>query len=156
MSVTHRRARLRTALSGLLLGLLFATSGAAMIYRPSVGRFKDGFILWHAGQFYLFSMYTPNDEANFRNVWLATSKDGVHWTHVGPVIKEAPFQIWAMSVHRVGDKFIMNHGSFTRPGVQNVIRFWESPDLMQWKFMGYEADLKPDPRWYHPDSRWTA
>ena len=93
MSVTHRRARLRTALSGLLLGLLFATSGAAMIYRPSVGRFKDGFILWHAGQFYLFSMYTPNDEANFRNVWLATSKDGVHWTHVGPVIKEAPFQM---------------------------------------------------------------
>ena len=147
MSVTHSRARLRTALSGLLLGLLFAASGAAMIYKPSEGRFKDGFILRHEGQFYLFSMYTPNDEANFRNVWLATSKDGVHWTHVGPVIKEAPFQIWAMSVHRVGDKFIMNHGSFTRPGVQNVIRFWESPDLVQWKFMGYEADLKPDQRW---------
>ena len=86
-----------------------------MIYRPSVGRFKDGFILWHEGQFYLFSMYTPSDEANFRNVWLATSNDGVHWEDVGPVIKDAPFHIWAMAVHRVGDKFIMNHGSFTRP-----------------------------------------
>lgn len=153
MSVIHRRARPWTALYGLLLGLLFATSGAAMIYRPPAGRFKDGFILRHAGQFYLFSMYTPGDEAGFRNVWLATSKDGVHWTHVGPVVKEAPFPIWAMSVHRVGDKFIMNHGSFTRPGVQNVIRFWESRDLLQWKFLGHEADLEPDPRWYHPDSR---
>ncbi len=57
MSVTHRRARLWTALSGLFLGLLVATSGAAMIYKPSVGRFKDGFILWHEGQFHLFSMY---------------------------------------------------------------------------------------------------
>lgn len=153
MSVTHRRARLWTGLSGLLLGLLFAANGTAMIYKPSVGRFKDGFILWHAGQFHLFSMYTPSDEANFRNVWLATSKDGVHWTHVGPVIQDAPFPIWAMAVHRVGDKFLMNHGSFTRPGVQNVIRFWESTDLVHWKFLGYEADLKPDPRWYHPDSR---
>jgi len=140
-------------ISGLLLWLLVATSGAAMLYKPSVGRFKDGFILWHEGQFYLFSMYTPDEEANFRNVWLATSPDGVRWKDVGPVIKEAPFQIWAMSVHRVGDKFILNHGSFTRPGVQNVIRFWESLDLVHWTFMRYEADLKPDPRWYHPDSR---
>lgn len=78
MSVTHRRARLRTAFSGLLLGLLLATSGAAMIYRPSEGRFKDGFILWHEGQFYLFSMYTPNDDTNFRN---ALNSATTGWTN---------------------------------------------------------------------------
>ena len=154
MSVFGNRSGLRTSVSVLLLICLFGANCAAMIYRPSVGRFKDGFVLWHKDQFYLFSMYnTTGDEANFRNVWLATSSDGVHWKDVGPVIKDAPFNIWAMSVHRVGDRFIMNHGSFTRPGVQNVIRFWESTDLVHWTFMGHEADLFPDPRWYHPDSR---
>lgn len=56
MSKTHRRLRLWTALSGLLL----ATRVEAMIYRPPAGRFKDGFILRHAGQFYLFSMIRKN------------------------------------------------------------------------------------------------
>ena len=147
------RSALFTAASAVLLVLLFGVDCAAMLYKPSAGRFKDGFILRHEGQFYLFSMHTPGDEAGFRNVWLATSRDGVHWTHVGPVIKDAPFPIWAMSVHKVGDRFIMNHGSFTRPGVQNVLRFWESKDLVRWKFMGHETDLHPDPRWYPPDSR---
>lgn len=128
---------------------------SGFLYRPSVGRFKDAFVLWHEGQFYMVCMYMPEagDDSHFRHVWLATSRDGVHWDDVGPVIKEAPFNIWAMSVHRVGDRFIMNHGSFSRPGVQNVIRFWESRDLVHWTFMGHEADLYPDPRWHHPDSR---
>ena len=137
------------------LACLLVTQAAAMVYRPSVGRFKDGFVLWHEGQFYLYSMYMhePGDDSHFRNVWLATSRDGVHWKDVGSVISDAPFNIWAMAVHQVGDRFIMNHGSFSQPGVQNVIRFWESKDLIHWTFMGHEADLFPDARWYHPDSR---
>jgi hypothetical protein len=47
----------------------------------------------------------------------------------------------------------MNHGSFTRPGIQNVIRFWESEDLVHWTYCGPQTDLTPDTRWYHPDSR---
>jgi hypothetical protein len=57
-----------------------------------------------------------------------------------------------MSVIRIGDRFILNHGSFSR-GAQNVIRFWESTDLIHWKYMGQETDLGPDSRWYNPDSR---
>jgi hypothetical protein len=124
-----------------------------MIYKPSTGRFKDTSIVWHQGKYHLFSMYSPSAEDDFRNVWMAVSSDGVHWEHLGPVIKDAPFNIWAMAVHRIGARFIMNHGSFSRPGIQNVIRFWESTDLVHWTFMGHEADLTPDPRWYHPDSR---
>jgi len=126
-----------------------------MVYRPSVGRFKDGFVLWNEGQFYLYSMYmdAPGDDSHFRNVWLATSPDGVHWQDVGPVIKDAPFNIWAMAVHKVGDRFIMNHGSFSQAGLQNVIRFWESTDLVHWTYMGGETDLFPDARWYDPNSR---
>ena len=69
------RSALFTAASAVLLVVLFGVDCAAMLYKPSAGRFKDGFILWHEGQFYLFSMYTPGDEAGFRNVWLATSRD---------------------------------------------------------------------------------
>ena len=34
-----------------------------------------------------------------------------------------------------------------------MIRFWESTDLVHWQFLGHEADLFPDARWYPPDSR---
>ena len=153
MSTSTTRSSRLAFVSIILLAWLLTATCEAIVYRPNVGRFKDTCVLWHKGQFYLFSMYTLGDNAGFRNVWAATSKDGVHWKHVGPVIKDAPFNIWAMSVHRVGDKFIMNHGSFTTPGVQNVIRFWESKDLVHWKFMGHEADLLPDARWYAPKSR---
>lgn len=153
MPATVVRLVVRTSAVLMLLSVL-GSVGEAMIYRPSVGRFKDGYVLWHNDQFYLFSMYkTGGDDDNFRNVWLATSRDGVHWADVGPVIKDAPFHIWAMAVHRVGDRFIMNHGSFTQPGVQNVIRFWESTDLVHWTYMGGDTDLLPDTRWYPAGSR---
>lgn len=139
----------------LLLTCLLGTQAVGFVYRPSTGRFKDGFVLWNEGRFYLYSMYmdAPGDDSHFRNVWLATSPDGVHWQDVGPVISNAPFNIWAMAVHRVGDRFIMNHGSFSQPGLQNVIRFWKSMDLVHWTYMGSETDLFPDTRWYDPNSR---
>ncbi len=43
----------------ILLVWLLAAACTAMVYRPFAGRFKDGFILWHENQYYLFSMYTP-------------------------------------------------------------------------------------------------
>jgi hypothetical protein len=154
MLVVANRSVLRAVVSVLLLTGLLGANCAAMLYRPSVGRMKDGFVFWHKGQFHLFSMYTTTGkEIDCRNVWLATSRDGVHWKHVGPVIKDATFNIWAMAVHQVGDRFIMNHGSFSRPGVQNVIRFWESVDLVHWTYMGNGSDLFPDSRWYPADSR---
>jgi hypothetical protein len=123
-----------------------------MFYRPRTGRFKDGYVFWNEGRFYLFGMYSHDaDSEDYRNVWMAESEDGVHFSDVGPVI-EAPFEVWAMSVYRIGDTFVLNHGSFTRPGVQNVIRFWDSKDLTHWTYRP-ERDLSPDTRWHHPDSR---
>jgi len=52
--------------SVILLTWLVTATCTAMVYRPSVGRFKDTLVLWHEGQFYLFSMYTPDTDANFR------------------------------------------------------------------------------------------
>jgi hypothetical protein len=128
-----------------------------MLYRPSEGRFKDNCIVWHAGRFYLFSMYTfAHDEQrrneDFRNVWCATSEDGVHWESVGAVIENAPFVVFAMAVHEVDGRFLLNHGSFSKDD-QNVIRFWESRDLLHWTYLGPDHDLRPDARWYDPSSR---
>ncbi|MBN1436815.1 MAG: hypothetical protein JW936_07050 [Sedimentisphaerales bacterium] len=129
-----------------------------MLYKPSKGRFKDIMVFWHEGKYVLFSMYSKSaviksEPGDYRNVWSAESDDGVHWREVGPVIEDAPFPIWAMAVHKVGDKFIMNHGSFGAESKQNVIRFWESTDLRNWEYTGADRDLYPDERWYDKMSR---
>ena len=128
-----------------------------MLYRPQRGRIKDTAVFWHAGRFTSFSMYSKDplgfSDADYRNVWSAESTDGVHWRDVGPVIEDAPFPVWAMSVHGAGDRFVLNHGSFGAEGKQNVIRFWESPDLLRWRYTGPERDLYPDPRCHGRESR---
>ena len=131
---------------------------SVMFYKPPTGRFKDNYIVWHEGKFYLYSMYMHKDIVDnnkcedYRNIWLATSEDGVHWDNIGPVILNSSFIICSMSVHEVNGKFILNHGSFSN-NKQNVLRFWESYDLIHWTYMGEEYDLKPDPRWYDQNSR---
>lgn len=128
-----------------------------MIYRAPEGRIKDAVVFWHAGRFHLFAMYTKDAEStsdlNYRNVWSAESEDGVHWRDLGCVIEDTPFLIIAMAVHRVGDLFVMNHGSLGAEGAQNVIRFWHSRDLRHWSYAGADHDLYPDTRWYARSSR---
>ncbi len=139
-----------------------------MLYKPSTGRFKDNVVFWKDDRFYLFSMYTevPGDTYDSRyysKVWQAVSEDGVHWNDVGPIIT-APFIVYAMNVWQAGDRFYLNHGSFTTlypdspeprgsSDKQNVLRFWESADLRNWNYMGEEFDVYPDSRYYDPDSR---
>ena len=128
-----------------------------MLYKPSAGIFKDNCVFFHDDRYYLFSMYSAisgnhNDRKGYNHVWQAVSHDGVHWEDVGPVIT-APFTIFAMGVWQVQGKFYLNHGSFTTPGRQNVLRLWESDDLTRWTYLGAGADLFPDARWYDPNSR---
>ena len=131
-----------------------------MLYKPSQGIFKDNCVFFHEGRYYLFSMYSAldgnhDDRNGYNHVWQAVSDDGVHWRDAGPVIS-APFLVWAMGVWQAGNRFYLNHGSFSGAGTQNVLRFWESPDLRNWTYMGEDADLSPDPRWYDPESRFDC
>lgn len=109
----------------------------AFIYKTPSGTLKDNMVIWYNGTFYLFTMYGKEDQKGndslFNSVWLATSVDGVHWKDVGTVIKNQPFAVWSLSVWKVGDNFIMNHGSNT-PG--DILRFWRSKDLINWEFLG--------------------
>ncbi len=119
-----------------------------MLYKPSYGKFKDNYLIFHNGVYYLYSMFTKNGE-EYRSVWLAKSDDGVHWHDVGEVIKDAGFYIWAMAIHKVGDMFIMNHGSFGSDNKQNTLKFWKSYNLEEWEYMGEEYDVTSD----NPDDR---
>ena len=120
----------------------------ALLYHTPEGTLKDNCVVWHDGLFYLFAMYRraemPRDQDQWRHVWLATSVDGVHWKDAGPVIEDAPFGIYAMRVWKAGDRFLMNHGSFTGEA-QDVLRLWESYDLVHWEYLGPEFDVRrPD------------
>lgn len=92
------------------------------------------------------------DETGYKNVFLATSEDGVHWKDFGCVI-EAPFPVWAMMVYRCEDGYILNHGSFDSDGKQNVIKLWKSADLLHWEYTGEEYDVFPDYEQCSPRSR---
>lgn len=135
-------------LAFLSLALLITTDASAILYRTPVGSLKDNCVFWHEGTFYLFAMYRkeerPRDQDQWRHVWLATSRDGVHWQGVGPVIEDAPFGIYAMRVWKAGDRFVMNHGSFTGEQ-QDVLRLWASTDLVHWEYLGSDYDVRrPD------------
>lgn len=131
----------------LLLTTCLCLPARALLYRAPEGTLKDNCVVWHDGTYYVFTMYRntlEGGEEQWRHVWLATSQDGVHWQDVGPVIQDAPWTIYAMRVWRAGDRWVMNHGSFT-DGRQDVLRFWESPDLVHWTYLGPDYDVRrPD------------
>ncbi len=115
----------------------------AFIYKTPTGTLKDNTVIWHEGTYYLFTMYGQEDmkgnDSLFNSIWLATSTDGVHWKDVGTVIKDQPFAVWALSVWKAGNRFIINHGSHS-PG--DILRFWQSKDLINWEFLGEEYAVR--------------
>ncbi len=119
------------------------------IYQPSSGAFWDPSVIYHAGKYYLFAMYGGD------GIWLATSEDGVHWKDYGVVLKSQGFRsnrVWKPFVAKVGDKFILDHGAFTdEAGNNNLLRFYESPDLIHWKYL-YEIPI--DAKFYRTNGRW--
>lgn len=132
----------------LLLASLLPGNAVALLYRTPEGSLKDNCVIWNDGTFHLFAMYRrevkPREQDQWCHVWSATSTDGVHWKDVGPVIQDAPFGIYAMRVWKAGDRFLMNHGSFTGEK-QDVLRLWESYDLIHWQYLGPEYDVRrPD------------
>lgn len=125
-----------------------------MIHKPTAGQMWGACIVWHKGTYYLFSeILRPH-----RSMWTASSADGVHWKPLGPVIDNAPFNIYKMFVARCGGRWLLNHGSLSgkrRRHVQwnDTLRFWASDDLVHWTYLGEKFDLHPDPNWYREQGR---
>jgi len=140
----------------MVLVLLGAANQAqAIVYRPPNGaRIWDPSIIWHDGKYYAFTMYRPPGHKYYDSVGLAVSEDGVHWKDHGPVITD-DIVVFKCFVARCGDRFVLNHGSFTNfrtpDQKQNRLKFYTSDDLIHWEYLG---DSRPDPRWYDPKGRW--
>jgi len=122
---------------------------SGFLYKPSVGSFWDPTVIYANSQYYMYTMYGGD------SVWLATSKDGVHWKDYGVVLKSEGFKnnrVWKQYVAKVGDRYIMDYGAFTDQGSNNnLLRFYESTDLIHWKFL-YEIPI--DTQYYRADGRW--
>jgi hypothetical protein len=119
------------------------------LYKPTLGAFWDPTVIYANGQYYMYTMYGGD------SVWLATSKDGVHWKDYGVVLKSEGFKsnrVWKQYVAKVGDRYIMDFGAFTdQNSNNNLLRFFESADLIHWNFL-YELPI--DTRYYRADGRW--
>ena len=122
---------------------------SGFLYKPSKGSFWDPTVIFANGQYYMYTMYGGD------SVWLATSEDGVHWKDYGVVLKSEGFKnnrVWKQYVSKVGDRYIMDYGAFTDQGTNNnLLRFYESTDLIHWKFL-YELPI--DTQYYRADGRW--
>jgi len=110
-----------------------ASNQSGFLYKPSKGSFWDPTVIFADGQYYMYTMYGGE------SVWLATSQDGVHWKDYGVVLKSEGFKnnrVWKQYVARVGDLYIMDYGAFSEPNSNNnLLRFFESTDLIHWKFL---------------------
>ena len=132
-----------------LLGPHKVSEQNGFAYQPSKGFFWDPSVIYANDRYYMFTMYGGD------SVWLATSEDGVHWSDHGVVLKSEGFKnntVWKQYIAKVGDRYIMNYGAFTDRGTNNnLLRFFESPDLIHWKYL-YEVPI--DPRLYLQEGRW--
>lgn len=154
----HIKARINNVIksAALLVLICFPATGHSMIYAPPNGaKFWDPSIIWHDGMYYAFSMYAPQGHKLWSNsIGLAVSRDGVHWEDRGPVITD-DVTIVKCFVARRGDRFILNHGSFTGFGTpkqkQNRMRYFVSDDLIHWEHL---YDDQPNPKFYDPLGRW--
>lgn len=122
-----------------------------MLYRPEKGKLWDPTVLRWQGRFYLFTMYYAPGGSESYACRLAVSEDGVHWEDRGNVLTdERP--VWKCGVLRAGDgRFYMNYGTTSGQGVNDMMGYAVSDDLVHWEKTGYDA---PDPRWYEPHERW--
>ena len=129
-------------------------SAEAMVYQPTlVPGMGDQWLYYHEGVHYLYHLY-EQPAGKLHGVYLATSKDGVHFQEVGPVIEKNPSVDWLGSgtVWKSGGKYMMN---FSESRGHQSISFAESDDLIHWHRLGEEYTSHPDPRWYDV-GRWDC
>jgi hypothetical protein len=158
----HRDCSGAAAASAAMLATCPRRPGSGFLYQPSKGMFWDPSVIYANSQYYMYTMYLPerNPTGQATRVWLATSKDGVHWKDYGVVLHEQGFKnntVWKQYYAKVGDRYIMNHGAFADGGFtnanggNNLLRFYESSDLVHWHYI---YDIPLDTRLYEAKGRW--
>lgn len=119
-----------------------------MIYQPKkVAEMWDTWLYQYEGTHYLYYLHKSEGD-RWDGMSVATSKDGVHYEEVGPIVSKRDDATWlgTGSVWKAGDRFVLNF-SESREGVQAIF-FADSEDLIHWTRLGDELRSDPDPRWY--------
>ncbi len=123
------------------------------------GEMWDTWLYIDQGTWYLF--YLAKAGANWDNISLATSTDGVHWREHGRLLYKARGVTWMgtgstwQSPHFAADrKFFLNFSQWRGP--RQTIFFAESTDLLNWTKLGDEFEFVQDERWYERDGRWDC
>jgi hypothetical protein len=119
-----------------------------MLYKPGkVRSMWDTWLYYHDGTHYLYYLHKSTGK-RWDGMSVATSKDGVHYEEVGPIIQKRDDAEWlgTGSVWRAGEEYILNF-SESRNGVQAVF-FARSSDLLNWERLDDEFRCDPDPKWY--------
>lgn len=140
-------------LSCVFFLVAFTFGVQAQIYTPEGAEaMGDQWLVYHRGTHYLYHLYEKNGKLH--GVYLATSKDGVHYTEVGPVVEKKDDATWLGSgaVWRAGDKFMMN---FSEARDHQSISFAESDDLIHWNRLPDDYTILPDTTWYELN-RWDC
>lgn len=139
---------------GLIALLAGLTPSHGMVYQPTgAAGMGDQWLFYLRGTHYLYHLY-EQPAGHLHGVYLATSKDGVHFKEVGPVVEKQKDADWlgSGSVWRAGGRFLMN---FSESRAHQSISFAESADLVHWRRLGTEFQSDPDPRWYEVN-RWDC
>ena len=132
-----------------------------MLYKAQskqTGNMWDAWLYHHEGFYYLF--YLAGKLHHWDNISMARSKDGVHWTEIGPIIKKSPDATWLgtgstwRSPNFAKDgKFQINFSEWKGPR-QNIY-FAQSTDLLDWQRLeGEEFRFEQDLQWYEREGRW--
>lgn len=143
------------------LVVFLSASAMGMFYRPAkVAKIWDTWLFYHEGVHYLYALHNSTAESPWDGISLATSKDGVHFTEVGPILSKREDAKWmgTGSVWPAGDKFVLNFSEFHND-IQAIF-LATSDDLIHWQRLGDEYRSDPDARWYddgkYPPGRWDC
>jgi hypothetical protein len=119
----------------------------------------DTWLYWHAGTYYLY--YLARSGEQWDNISMATSKNGVDWEEIGPVLRKGEGVTWMgtgstwKAPHAAPNRsFLINFSEWIGP--RQTIFFAESDDLIHWTRMGPEFEFVQDERWYAPLGRWDC
>lgn len=104
-----------------------------MFYKPKKEKLWDTWIIKHQDTYYMYYIRVSEFGTRWDGISLATSKDLIHWSEYGTVLKKDEDAIWLGTgmIQKIGSKFIMNY-SMEKPINEQKIFFAESHDLIHW------------------------
>ena len=140
----------------------FDDSLQTMFYKarsPRTGNMWDTWLVLHGETYYLY--YLAKSRAQWDNISMARSSDGVRWQELGRVLSKGRGVTWmgTGSTWRSPDfehdgKYFMNFSEWKGP--RQTIFFAESKDLVHWARLGNDREFVQDERWYEPNGRWDC